>query len=182
MTEFAIGQRVNVSGEHDGEKFVDEPGAVASSPDWMGNHVCIRFDRERERFHDGHEGDDNHHWFFDRHYPDYSISPVVGPSTYLNGIDALSDLANKPVDVTPALTLGSHSEKPKEGNQMQERYLTAYKDGPDFRLTGDDAFSSQRDADNHANSIAATEADVCVVVLKIVSSHSSRIVVTSEAA
>lgn len=164
MTEFAIGQRVIVNGEHDGEKFVDEPGAVASSPDWMGNHVCIRFDRERERFHDGHEGDDNHHWFFDRHYPDYSISPVVGPSTYLNGIDALSDLANKPVDV------------------MQERYLTAYKDGPDFRLTGDDAFSSQRDADNHANSIAATEADVCVVVLKIVSSHSSRIVVTSEAA
>jgi hypothetical protein len=63
----------------------------------------------------------------------------------------------------------------------QERFLTAWKDGPDFSLTGDNAFSTQRDADNHANAIAAAEADVTVVVLKVVSSHSSRVVVSTEA-
>lgn len=105
----------------------------------------------------------------------------AGPSTYLNGLDALSDLAKKAVDAPAAFTVGSHSDNPKEP-KMQERFLTAYKDGPDFNLTGDNYFNTQRDADNHANAIAAVEADVTVVVLKIVSSHSSRIVVTSEAA
>lgn len=64
--------------------------------------------------------------------------------------------------------------------QKQERFLTAYKDGPDFTLTGDNAFNTQRDADNHANEIAANEPDVTVVVLKVMSQHSSRIVVTTE--
>jgi len=63
----------------------------------------------------------------------------------------------------------------------QERFITAYKEGPDFYLTGDNAFSTQRDADHHANAIAASEPDVTVVVLKAVSQHSSRIVVTTEA-
>ena len=63
----------------------------------------------------------------------------------------------------------------------QERFITAYKEGPDFYLTGDNTFTTQRDADNHANAVAASEADVTVVVLKLVSQHSSRIVVTTEA-
>ena len=63
----------------------------------------------------------------------------------------------------------------------QERFVTAWKDGPEFSLTGDDAFTTQRDADNHANAIAAEEVDTTVVVLKVVSQHSSRVVVSTEA-
>ena len=63
----------------------------------------------------------------------------------------------------------------------QERFITAYKEGPDFYLIGDSVFTTQRDADNHANAIAAEDAGSTVVVLKVVSQHSSRVVVTTEA-
>ena len=60
-------------------------------------------------------------------------------------------------------------------------FLVAYKDGEDFNLMGDEPFSTQREADAHANALAASEADVTVVVLKAVSQHSSQIVVSTEA-
>ena len=64
----------------------------------------------------------------------------------------------------------------------QERFITAWKDGPDFALTGDNAFASQRDADIHANELARINVGSTVVVLKVVSQHSSRVVVTTAAA
>lgn len=59
-------------------------------------------------------------------------------------------------------------------------YLTAWKTGLNFVLTGDNPFPSQREADNHANELAATHGDTTVVVLKVTSQHSSRVVVTTE--
>jgi hypothetical protein len=108
----------------------------------------------------------NKHWRVD----ESALETIEPTSTYLNGhkddIHFITPLE------TPFMSL----------LKKQERFVTAYKDGPDFALTGDNAFNTQRDADNHANELAANEADVTVVVLKVVSQHSSRIVVTSEIA
>lgn len=66
-------------------------------------------------------------------------------------------------------------------NVTQARFLTAWLEDDDFILTGDTIFNTQKDADNHANALAAEEGGVTVVVLKVVSQHSSKVVVTTEA-
>lgn len=76
-----------------------------------------------------------------------------------------------------SLPLGT-SPSTKETTSMF--YLTAWKTGLNFVLTGDNPFPSQREADNHANELAATHGDTTVVVLKVTSQHSSRVVVTTE--
>lgn len=153
FSDLKAGQRVVVNGHYDGQMFTNEVGVVRSCPDYMNEHVLIRFDRPRTAFHDGNGGDNQHHWYFTNEDKGVIIEPEHR-STYLNGLEF----------------------------GKQERYLTAYKDGPDFSLTGDNYFNTQQDADNAANALAASEADVTVVVLKVVSQHSSRIVVTSETA
>jgi hypothetical protein len=116
--------------------------------------------------HDGlmHDGSTNQ-WAVDQEH----LEKLVPASTYLNGHE--DDM----IFTIPAQA--SYFDLLKK----QERFLTAWKDGPEFSLTGDNYFNTQRDADNHANAIAAAEADVTVVVLKVVSSHSSRVVVSTEA-
>jgi hypothetical protein len=61
------------------------------------------------------------------------------------------------------------------------RFVTAWQNetGDDFMFTGHE-FSEQRHADAHANELAADNSGATVLVLRAVSKHSSRTVVTSE--
>ena len=93
-------------------------------------------------------------------------------STYLNGHE--DDLV---FNISPPYSYFDLLKPSK-----QDRFITAWKDGPYFTLTDDKSYASQRDADNAANDLALSEGDLTVVVLKVVSQHSSRIVVTTEAA
>lgn len=82
-----------------------------------------------------------------------NLTKVAPASTYLNGLDNLD------------MTKG--------------RFLTAWKNGPDFTLTGDNYFNTLSDADRFANDLAGDEPGATVVVLRVVSEHSSDVRVTS---
>lgn len=105
------------------------------------------------------------------------LAPLVA-STYLNGhADAIVDTSGKSValGVSPSTKETTTMKKP-------DRYVTAWAEGPVLTLTGDGPFAHRSDADHHANALAAEHADTSVAVLKVVSQHSSHVVVTTEAA
>ncbi|MBR1173932.1 hypothetical protein JQ617_08205 [Bradyrhizobium sp. KB893862 SZCCT0404] len=118
-----------------------------------------------------------------------------GPSTYLNGLDALvamdkaingrpsgfPDHLEISLDPKVVFTVRTVSEMGKEPRMKQSRYITAWKIGPEFTATGDNHFTSQLDADKHANKLAEGTPGSTVVVLKCVSQHSSQVRVTTEA-
>lgn len=61
----------------------------------------------------------------------------------------------------------------------QKRFATAWLDDDELTLTGD-AFASQMDADNFANAEVEAIIDTTMVVLQMVSKHSSSAKVVSE--